>query len=482
MTLISDRNQVNDALDSFGVLPEWLAAGMRAERVAGSLRDAVPEFRSGAATLVECQPERLRAKDGEWIARYRLRVASPDGRERDVVLVGNLVAPSQPAPPGVAPGVQGVALGQGAWSVWLPDLRLHLHHEETDVALPALPLLTEPDAVAALLEPVVRQAGHPEATITSCDPVVVRYKPGSRCTVVVGVEYAATPGPRPPSPVVLKTHQGDKGQTAWAAMTALWERPAAWRGIVEMAQPLAFLPEERILVQGPIGEELTLKELARQAFAGGDPELLARLRIELARTGRALAALHGSGAAYGRTATLEDEVAEIREVLDRLELTIPEIEGAAEPLLSRLEEVAQRHPADPVVPAHHDFRPAQVLLNHGRIGFIDFDGASMAEPALDLGRFMAKLRDIGISSLLFTGQPLAGAPLGEHLALMDSLCEEFLSAYERHATVSRERVLLWETCDLLTGLLHAWTKVRLLRVEPRLAVLQHHLGSSGLAS
>lgn len=40
---------------------------------------------------------------------------------------------------------------------------------------------------------------------------------------------------------------------------------------------------------------------------------------------------------------------------------------------------------------------------------------------------------------------------------------------------------MWESCDLLTGLLHAWTKVRLVRVEPRLAVLLHQLRASGLA-
>jgi hypothetical protein len=36
-----------------------------------------------------------------------------------------------------------------------------------------------------------------------------------------------------------------------------------------------------------------------------------------------------------------------------------------------------------------------------------------------------------------------------------------------------ERVQLWETIDLVTAMLHAWTKVRLLRVEPRLIVLRH---------
>ena len=153
-------------------------------------------------------------------------------------------------------------------------------------------------------------------------------------------------------------------------------------------------------------------------------------------------------------------------MIDRLALTVPELEGAAEPLLERLTEMALEYPADPIVPAHHDFRPAQVLLHQGCLGFIDFDGASMAEPALDLGRFRAKLRDIGISSLIYTGQPLSGQPLADNLALLDGLCEDFLAAYLEHGQVSRQRVLMWETCDLVTGMLHAWTKVRLVRVEP----------------
>ena len=58
---------------------------------------------------------------------------------------------------------------------------------------------------------------------------------------------------------------------------------------------------------------------------------------------------------------------------------------------------------------------------------------------------------------------------------MDELCEHFLNAYSEKAKVSEERVLLWETCDLLTAMLHAWTKVRLARIHPRMTVLKHHL-------
>ena len=478
MTVVPDRGDLRTTLGAFSSLPDWLAAAMDGERVGASLRQHVPELGQGRLTLRACVPERLRAKDDEWVARYRLTVTQAH-EDQDIVLVGTLVPPSR-QPTVAGEGDSGHSFGTGSWSCWLPDVRLQLHHEASDGALPALPVLTEAAATARLLQPVLREAGYRDAVVASCDPVVVRYKPGSRCTVVAHVSYATAGVPTPPSPVVLKTHQGDKGQTAWTAMTALWSRPEAWRGIVQLAEPLAFLPRERVLVQGPVPEELTLKELARRAFASGDEDTWQHLRDGLAQTGRGLAALHRSGAVYGRTATLADEIAEIRDVVRRLALTVPHLDGAADPLLSRIEQLDGELPSDTVVPAHHDFRPAQVLLHQGSVGFIDFDGAAMAEPALDLGRFTAKLRDIAISSLVFTGQPLTDEVLASHFTLVDGLCEQFLASYQRHADVSRERVLLWETCDLLTGLLHAWTKVRLARVQPRLALLLHQLGASGL--
>ncbi|MGH3473545.1 MAG: hypothetical protein ACRDOT_01380, partial [Aeromicrobium sp.] len=89
--------------------------------------------------------------------------------------------------------------------------------------------------------------------------------------------------------------------------------------------------------------------------------------------------------------------------------------------------------------------------------------------------FRAKLRDIGISTLTFKGEPLEGEPLEANLALLDDLCDTFLAAYREHGTVSSARVALWEACDLTTGMLHAWTKVRLLRLDPRLVILKRQL-------
>jgi hypothetical protein len=471
---IAQGHEAITSLEPFAEIPDWLAAGMHGDRVARALEAAIPDVAEGRSRIVQCRPERLRAKGDEWIARYRVTITDAQGDTSDVILVGRLWAPGQGIPAMAGDGER--RFGDPSWTAWLPSVRLQLGVETSDGSLPALPTLVEPDKAARLLEPILRAAGYQDATIETCAPEVVRYKPGSRCTVVVRLTYAANgSSPTPPSPVVLKTHQGDKGQVAWSAMTELWGRQGAWADTVTLAEPLAYFADERILAQGPIPEERTLKDLAREAIATRRPELMAELRDKLAMTGKALASLHGSGAVYGRTATYEEELAEVREVIERLATTIPSLDKAAEPLLRQLAAEAARVPADPIVPAHHDFRPAQVLLHDGRIGFIDFDGASMAEPALDLGRFRAKLRDIAISTVTPQDGSFDAAAAAPTLRLADELCEEFLAAYLAHRPVSRTRVLLWETCDLMTAMLHAWTKVRLARLEPRLTVLLHQL-------
>jgi hypothetical protein len=459
------------ALAPFAVLPEWLAAPMRPGALERSLREQVPELADGRLQLVGCRADRLRAKGTDWLARCRVWVRAAD-EPVEIVLAGTLVPPGAPTPVLTGPDVP---FGQPGYEVYLPHLRLHLALEEVDPGLPALAALSDPEASARLVEQMLRAGRYPEARVSSSTPHVVRYKPGSRCTIVYDLAYDP-PSAQLPNPVVAKTHQGDKGAVAHEAMTALWNTPLAAAGdVVRLAEPLGYLPDQRVLLQGPVPEDRTLKDLAREAFERDDADTLDLLRTELGRTAVALAGLHRSGAVYRRNVTWQDELAETREVLDRLSHTVPGLRHAAEPMLTRLEALDRAVPADPPVSAHHDFRPAQVLLSHGTVGFIDFDGAAMAEPALDLGRFRGKLRDIGVTALSVHEAGYRPDLLRARLELLDELCDRFVDAYRLHAPVRSERVLLWETIDLLTALLHTWSKVRLLRVEPRLAILLHQL-------
>jgi len=65
---------------------------------------------------------------------------------------------------------------------------------------------------------------------------------------------------------------------------------------------------------------------------------------------------------------------------------IPQLAGVAEPLLARLGALAAEHPANPLAPSHSSFRPAQVLIYRGKIGFIspvaEFTPKSVETPEL----------------------------------------------------------------------------------------------------
>jgi Ser/Thr protein kinase RdoA (MazF antagonist) len=276
---------------------------------------------------------------------------------------------------------------------------------------------------------------------------------------------------------VAKTYSGSKGQNAYDGMAALWASPLSRGDRVTIAEPLAYLPDLKVLVQGPIYEEQTLEDLLKSAVRAGSAEALAQLDEYMRKTAAGLAALHQSGVAYGETISWEDELAEVREVIERLAGMIPELADAAEPLLQHLEAVAAQVPPDPALPAHRAFRPAQVLIHQGKIGFIDFDGFGQSEPALDLSRFLRKTRALGLDAAKVDPNSAAGI---ERLAQMEAICESFLRAYETHVPISRQRIALWEALDLLTLVLYCWTKLEPERLNSNMLLLERHLRVSGL--
>jgi aminoglycoside phosphotransferase (APT) family kinase protein len=164
----------------------------------------------------------------------------------------------------------------------------------------------------------------------------------------------------------------------------------------------------------------------------------------------------------------------VRGVVDNLASAVPPLAEAAAPLLAWLEARAAEQPADPITTAHGTFRPGQVLIYQGKIGFIDFDSFCQAEPSLDLSLFLRRTKDIALSEL---GDSSERAAL---LAQAEAICDEFLTAYQGHGAVSRERVALWEALDLFTLVLHSWTKVKPERLENATFALEQHLRKMGL--
>jgi hypothetical protein len=464
------RADVRASLQRFGSLPAWLSAAADPERVAAALVRHEPRL---AVDRVAAKRLRL-DREGTWTGRYQVTVAGPDRDARAFALLGTLYPPAAVPP---ADGAPATRFGTPGWRRLIPELGLELAGVPADeAALASLPLLTDPVRARAMLRR--RVPAFAGLRLAGCTPRVVRSKPGNRCTILYDLAYP--PGVDGPGLVVAKAYRGDKGRNAWDGMRALWASPLADGDAVTIAEPLAYLPDLGVLVQGPVGERQTLKQLVRAALADGGSGALAELDAAVDRTAAGLAALHACGVDHGGAVTVAGELAEVHGTLHALAAAVPELTDAATPLLAAVEELATREPAGPAGPAHGSFRPAQVLLDGDRVAFIDFDDACQAEPAMDLALFLSSVKGVGLVDA--RGDPATGRALAEaRLVQLERVCRRFLDRYQALAPVSSGRVALWEALLLLGDLVQTWTKVEPAKVAPALLLLERHLERSGLA-
>jgi hypothetical protein len=498
-TLAEDRTQaakVWEGIDQFAALPAWLIAATDPAQFSAALTQVVPELAGGELVIRDCDIGNIRIKRDVWTGAYKLTLVGPlPDQSRAIGLRGTIIPPGQPVPE--AAGAEQIqarqAFGTDGWRAYLPALRVQLEPQTPDAALPSLPILTDPEQARALLEQSIRAAApeYHDLRIEACAPKVMRYTPGSRCTILYRLRYAAglDQGRDWPELVVAKTYKGSKGKHAYAGMRALWDSPFRRTGGVTLAEPLAFLPELNVLVQGPIREEQTLQELiassVRAAAAATESRLpaagLEELYSFVRKTAAGLAALHSSEVRFGAIRTWDDELAEVRQVVANLASAVSPLAAAAEPLLTRLEALAATQPADPIRTIHGTFRPGQVLIYQGQIGFIDFDSFCQAEPALDLSLFLRRTKDIVLSALdEIENSTVDEVTRARLLAQADTICEVFLAEYEQHVPISRQRVALWEALDLFTLVLHSWTKVKPERLKNAMFTLEQHLRVMGL--
>jgi hypothetical protein len=311
--------------------------------------------------------------DGGCTLRYRVRVA-PRGREH-VLLVevprsGDIVARPFPADPG----------------------------------LPTLPRALDPVLMRAVLGRVVPGTGG-DRGIGRCAVDVVHHPRRGRCVL----RYRLSPGAGGPGelrhPVVFgKVYRDD---TASAAASALRVLRAGLpllpdRGRIGVPEPLAVVPSLRLgLVEAIAGRPL-LPDLVKAACDLGapDPEPPSAIRA----AAQVAAAVHacGPGASRFPVRDLAGEQAATERDLGLLEPVWPEAaarlrRGVAHALAAEaIDPPASGWPVAPGL-AHGDFTPGQILLDAcGGAALVDVDTLCLAEPALDVGRFLAYLHVTGI--------------------------------------------------------------------------------------
>jgi hypothetical protein len=458
-------------LEAFASVPEWLEAIADTELVAEGLRTS-PGFADGPLTLNGVQIGRVRLKKRRWTGLYKLSLIDAAGTPGDVALHGTLM-------PSDEVNGQGV-LDVLTWNGLVPPLRLAFRPLPPDPVLSEDQPLTDPALAGPLLEQLLREgsAVYRDLRVAGCESDLVRYKPGSRATILFHLQYPEQDAERGwPDRVIAKRYRDLRGAGTYAAMRELWNTPLRSDPQLTLAEPLAFDPDRRILLQRYIPHATTVRRLVREARREGTPELASRLDDHVHMAGAGLAAMHSVQAEIGPPLVFDHELGDLLEDLADLTAAVPRLKGADARFLTSVTEIAARVPADPSVPSHGAFRPDQVLLTQDGIGFIDFDGACQAEPAMDVAEFLGALRSVSLTVAKGDDDTVDEAQLPALLARADELAEMFLTEYERHRPISRDRVAIWEAIGLLTRLADGWAKVKPARLRMHLALMQRFLAA-----
>lgn len=153
--------------------------------------------------------------------------------------------------------------------------------------------------------------------------------------------------------------------------------------------------------------------------------------------GAALRALHEFPyTAVGplKTHDLAAEIKLIKRSCKHYRALLPAVSASVEAMLLRAAELNERLPQEPPTFAHADFLTDHVWVTPAGLVFIDFDNACLADPALDIGKFLADLH-------------FWYSKYGQHG--VEEAQREFLAGYDTSASPERlVRARLYEAIKL----------------------------------
>jgi len=444
----------------------------------------VQQLLAGGWVVERCAPGKAFYLPGEGCSlRYRLELRDTASGRSDEHLVGGRVFPDGEGERFLRDRLEPLARRAAGREELAPfarpvaivePLRLVLHAYPVDGDLPMLLEATDPSRMVAVLGETLPDAVAGHLAIEACRVELAQYARRDRCVLRYELTGRHTGTGQATRRVVYgKVHRDGHGGLVGPVVAALRDHILDGRGhrfAVPRFQGSNADLHLSLLEAIPGSPQVAALIRAR---VGGRAQLADGLTLEhaLDTCGRVAATLHTSGIELGEARTLDSELAAVRDGLDavrRLGLPLCQL---LDEHLERAETAAAEAEALPACFAHGDYTPAQVMFAGPVTGLIDFDTVGQAEPALDLGQFVAYLRVLVSKAQRASGQ--APDQLGTDLG------ESFLRVYAEAAGISdaefralRRRAGACQTVSLVRMALRSWQQLKVDRLENVLAVIE----------
>lgn len=436
-------------------------------------------------------------EDGSCALRYAVRITDAQGHPHELVLLGRLhrdeAAMSAYLTQVMATlaDVPGAYLSRWPWrtaTAQVRELALALHPFPVDPALPTLGPAVQPDAA--------RQAGASPGE--DLDVHVVHHPRTGACVLRYCPRRETDAGPAGPS--AAGSAAGSAGRSAGrlpgqsigelgadrleadpdvlygkvypdgtgAVVDDFLRALGGHRGVDGLARfptPVGYDPTLRLLLTQALPGHASVPRLLREAVAG-EPTKRAALRAAVRASGRALAGLHGTDLSTAPVRPATTELLELRREIAVVARVWPGLAAAIGRHVDVLQTLVPGPAVSDLVLSHGDFTPSQVLLNGGAPALVDLDTLCWADPALDLGRYLAQLRLLGAKP--------AGA---EAEPLLAELTDTFLAGYgevsarSAAAATASDRIRFYAATSLTRSALHGARQLKGYRLELAMSLL-----------
>jgi aminoglycoside phosphotransferase (APT) family kinase protein len=402
-----------------------------------TLRDQLTTLLSAPATLGSCRLRRAKLKPSHTLTAYydaQVHVEGTVGyRPRAITVTWRLDGDGDAHHEAAdLSGIQAEALRQGVAAPFrqltadVPEWSMHLQISPLDARFPQLVRVSDPRHVHDMLAGAyAASGGAPDRARPGRYAVTaIRYHPGQRHVL----RYDPLDVARGET-VLAKLYTGEDGARAFRVAGRAADWLAEHGEGVTAVRPLAYVAEDAVVlyprvVGAPLSERL-------HRSGKGVAECLER-------AGAALHALHHLPPAVAGPLKLHDFAAEVseiaREASDHIPALLPAVGPAIEGLLARAGDLHERLSPEPPTFTHGDFKSEHIWAAPGGFTLIDFDGCRLADPAYDVGKFLADLQ------LWFTAYDQEG---------LEQVQEQFLAGYAPAPPERLLRARLYEAVQLV---------------------------------
>lgn len=380
---------------------QQLLAGAPMRRV---LRQALRQLLDQPDRLGACRLQRAKFKPGRKLTAYfDLDLRPQNGADACTrSLAVTWMRPesaSQAEPEAAGQPLQAAAIQRGIATPFqqllttVPEWGMKIEVSPLDVRYPQLLRLSDPRTVREQLAAL--DAGELSPVASDYTITTIRYRPGQR-HVLRYTPVATTGRPVGQGTVFAKLYPDSSGQRFFTMANQMADWLTTQTPNVTALRPLAYLPADTTVLY-PWANGVALSQQLHR------PQRT--LASCLTQVGAALRALHRAPATYAQGLPPHDLAAEVKSIArtcEHIDRLLPAVGQTIHALLEQAQACYARLPQEAPTFIHGDFKADHVLVapqegngatgnNQPRLTLIDFDSYTLADPAFDIGKFLADL-------------------------------------------------------------------------------------------